>query len=51
MIHKQDSTSANANTVAGFILNLKTKQGIAGKLAGPGRYVSRKQSINKNVGN
>lgn len=50
MIHKQDSTSANANTVAGFILNLKTKQVIAGKLAGPGRYVSRKQSINKNVG-
>ena len=51
MIHKQDSTSANANTVAEYLLSLRIKQVIAGKLAGPGRYVSRKQSINKNVGN
>jgi len=34
-----------------FILNLKTKQVIVEKLAGPGQYVSRKQSINKNVEN
>lgn len=38
-------------SVKEYLLNLKTKQVIAGKLAGPGRYVNRKQSINKNVGN
>lgn len=38
-------------SVEEYLLNLKTKQVIAGKLAGPGQYVSRKQSINKNVEN